>query len=95
MPWTVRLQDERGKPVVPHDAGIDFTTIPAEGNLKLLRYVDRYGDTFFNRMQMDDFLTDWDNLRPTSTQVEEWKHVRELAMRCKNEPHLYLRFIGD
>jgi hypothetical protein len=41
MPWNVRLQDERGAPVVPYDAGIDFSTIPGDYDFKLLRYIDR------------------------------------------------------
>ena len=59
MAWSVRLQDEGGAPVVPHDAGIDFSTIPGDCDFKLLRYIDPYGDTVFNRIQMEDFLTDW------------------------------------
>ena len=26
--WSVRLQDERGKPVIPKDAVVEFATIP-------------------------------------------------------------------
>ena len=95
MPWNVRLQDERGKPVVPEDAGIEFQTIPAQENFKLLRYIDPYGDTYFNRAQMDDFLAEWNAHRPEAAQREQWKLVQEMALRCQNEPHLYLRFIGD
>jgi hypothetical protein len=95
MPWSVRLQDERGKPVIPEDAGIDFATIPADAGFRLLGYIDPYGDTFFNRVQMKDFLADWDRLNPSSEQREQWKLVRNMATRCRDEAHLYLRFIGD
>ncbi len=95
MPWTVRLQDERGKPVAPREALIEFATIPDDRGFRLLRYVDPYGDTYFNRMQMRDFLADWNTLKPTADQRREWKSVREMAERCHDEVHLYLRFIGD
>lgn len=95
MPWSVRLQDERGKPVLAQDAGVEFATVPSNTGFKLLHYVDRYGDTYFNRVQMADFLTDWDKLEPTGDQRLQWKLVRDMAVRCLDEPHLYLRFIGD
>lgn len=95
MSWSVRLQDERGKPVSSGDAGIEFEAIPTDGNFKLLRYIDPYSDTYFNQVQMDDFLTDWNSLRLTGDPFEQWTLVRDMAIRCKNEPHLYLRFIGD
>ena len=95
MPWSVRLQDERGKPVVPADAEIDFETIPADTGFRLLGYIDPYGNTYFNQIQMEDFLADWDKLQPSGEQREQWKLVRNMAALCNAEAHLYLRFIGD
>lgn len=95
MSWSVRLQDERGTPVVPCDAGIEFGTVPSNGNFKLLHYIDPYGDTYFNQVQMSDFLADWDSLQPEGVERQQWTVVRDMAVRCQNEPHLYLRFIGD
>ncbi len=94
MTWSVRLQDERGKPVVPQDAAIEFSLIPTDTDFLLLHYIDPYGDTVFNRVQMDDFLTDWNRLRPEGKR-EQWAMVRDMAVRCRDEAHLYLRFIGD
>ena len=95
MPWSVRLQDERGKPVIPEDFVIEFATISEEVDFRLLGYIDRYGDTYFNRVQMEDFLADWDKLHPSAEQKDQWKLVRNIAARCRDEVHLYLRFIGD
>jgi hypothetical protein len=95
MPWSVRLQDEHGKPVIPEDAAIDFATIPADVGFRLLGYIDPYGDTYFNQVQMEDFLVDWDKLRPSGEQREQWKLVRNMTTRCHDEVHLYLRFIWD
>lgn len=71
MPWTVRLQDEHGKPVIPEYSVIKFATIPANVEYRLLGHIDRYGDTYFNRVQMEDFLTDWDKLHPSGEQREQ------------------------
>src|SRR3954462_5501259 len=95
MSWSVRLQDESGRPVSSEDADIEFQTIPAEGMFKLLHYIDPYGDTYFNTIQMNDFLADWNCLVPEAGQKEKWEVVLNMALRCRNEPHLYLRFIGD
>lgn len=95
MPWDVRLQDERGKPFVPQDALIEFGTIPDTGEFKLLGYIDRYSDTYFNHGQMRDFLADWNQLTPVGDQRDQWRLVREMATRCLDDYHLYLRFIGD
>jgi len=95
MSWSVRLQDEHGEPVIPEDAGIDLATIPAGVKFRLLGYIDPYGDTYFNQAQMRDFLADWDRLHPTGEQSEQWKLVRNMATRCQDEVHLYLRFRGD
>lgn len=69
--------------------------IPAGADFRLLRYVDPYGDTYFNQRQMADFLVDWNALKPTDDQREQWILVRDMAVKCQQEPHLYLRFIGD
>jgi hypothetical protein len=96
MPWSVRLQDEGGKPVISEDALIEFTAIPHEGEFKLLRYIDPYCDTYFNHAQMEDFLADWNKLKSAGDeQREQWLLVQNMATRCRDEYHLYLRFIGD
>jgi hypothetical protein len=95
MPWSVRLQDERGKPVIPEDALIEFGTVPENEVFRLLRYIDPYSDTYFNHAQMEDFLADWEKLDPSGDQRDQWQLVRRMATRCQGENHLYLRFIGD
>jgi hypothetical protein len=95
VPWTVRLQNERGKPAIPQYAVIEFATIPEGAEFRLLGYVDPYGDTYFNQVQMKDFLADWNNLRPTDEQTAQWQLVRDMAIRCQDHSHLYVRFIGD
>ena len=93
--WTVRLQDEHCKPLSSGCAVIQPETIPQSGKFKLLRYIDPYGDTYFNRVQMDDFLEEWDSIQPSSDQREQWELVRTMALRCRDKAHLYLLFLGD
>ena len=96
MSWSVRLQDERGRPVILEDADIDFSMIPQETRFKLLHYIDPYGHTYFNQVQMKDFLADWNELHPANEhQRTEWALVKEMATRCHDEVHLYLHFTGD
>jgi hypothetical protein len=95
MPWSVRLQNERGEPLIPDDALVEFATIPHNEAFRLLRYIDRYSDTYFNHAQMEDFLADWDKLDPSGDQRDQWQLVRNMATQCRVANHLYLRFIGD
>lgn len=64
----------------------------------MLGTVDWYGDTVFNRLQMRQFISEWDALQQRASTPDEAaliEKVKELALRCKSEPHLYLAFIGD
>ncbi len=92
MPWSVRLQDEHGEPVAAEDALIEFATIPQNEEFRRLRYLDPYGDAYFNRAQMEDFLADWDKLERSGSQVKQWQLVRDMATRCREDSHCYLRF---
>jgi hypothetical protein len=94
----VRLQDERGKPEGAADVGIPFPVPTGDTSYNLLCYIDPYGDTVFNGLQMDVFLSEWERIRgaaQTPEQVEAWTSIRDLARNCREEAHLYLRFIGD
>ena len=94
----VRLQDERGKPECAADVGLSFPVPTGDSSYNLLCYIDPYGDTVFNGLQMDVFLSEWErvrNMAETPEQVEAWSSVRNFARKCNEEAHLYLRFIGD
>ena len=63
-----------------------------------IRFIDPYGDTVFNVLQMPQFLREWVELEestPNDDAVETIRAVRALAERCRDEVHLYLRFMGD
>ena len=63
----------------------------------LLAKIDWYGDTYFNYLQINQFLGEWDQLSRRSETVVERElvdGVRRLAKRCR-EDRVLLRFIGD
>jgi hypothetical protein len=80
------------------DAAGDFDRLlgGAEG---LLRYVDPYGDTVFNRVQAPDLIRDIDLLAMAAgvTAVERrgLDRLRIMAEQLRDSVHRYLWFIGD
>jgi hypothetical protein len=98
----VELQDEQGET-------LDSTSDPKNllGRLlpphddqacPFLASIDPYGDTVFNRLQMDRFLSEWVGVAAKVQTSEERALVSviaALARRCRDEVHLYLKFIGD
>jgi hypothetical protein len=75
--------------VLPRSPGGRFSQLP---------YIDPYGDTTFNRLQMEPLLAEWillprDGLNPPDAAVLD--AIERLAARCRDEVHLYLKFVGD
>jgi hypothetical protein len=100
----VYLQDENGnletKVSMPMVRGFLSLLEQAETDhsYQLVQFIDPYGDTVFNRIQMDAFLEDWEKLFEAATAPELREYllaVKALAERCRDEVHLYLKFIGD
>lgn len=96
------LQDENGKPLTqvngdPHL--LDSLLLEAhDAPFHTLRFIDPYGDTVFNRLQMNEFLAEWDILMARARSLEEREVLAEvgvLASLCREQPHLYLKFCGD
>ena len=103
MGFNIELQDELGARI----AGVDDSRCllnrllpePGDGGgYPLLRSLDPYGDTTFNRIQMPRFLREWATLSLNVTTPDEKaivSAVESLAHRCRDEVHTYLKFIGD
>jgi hypothetical protein len=101
---TVQVVDEDGNSVVDMDISIETRMLnrvledPDHRRLCCLKFIDPYGDTVFNRAQMESFLNDLQSLRARAesendaTLVDELKRMGELV---HDEVHLYLKFIGD
>lgn len=97
MAWTVVLEDESREILSRLDqefASSYLTNTPPEGDFKLLKYLDPYGDTVFNNLQMNDLIEDLRVLqgKEVNDLVEE---VVTLTKECKAESHTYLVFYGD
>ncbi len=63
-----------------------------------LRFIDPYGDTVFNQLQIESLLAELKRVRETVQNQEQRAllvQIESLANRCKVEPHLYLKFYGD
>jgi len=76
------------------------TLLPSENDtsFEYLRGIDWYGDTVFNRLQMESFLVEWVRLTGRTQNAEVvtlHSRIKHLAERARQEPHLYLKFYGD
>jgi len=63
-----------------------------------MRYIDPYGDTVFNKIQMDQFLIELSQLQKLSKNTKDHEllaKIRALALRCQQELHLYIKIYGD
>ena|SRR5665213_4171252 len=98
----IELQDERGGKIdsVADPKNLLRPLLPAPGDLIfiLTNAIDPYGDTVFNRIQMERFLSEWTSIASrckTQEEKELASKIASLAFRCRDEVHLYLKFIGD
>jgi hypothetical protein len=99
---SVELRDENCRPYddsLPAITAIGFElarVLPNEDDLEfpLLRLVDPYGDTVFNRLQMRQLIPELERLasRSKSAAVDQ---VLTMARVCASEVHSYLVFVGD
>ena len=64
----------------------------------LLGGIDPYGDTVFNGIQIRRFLLEWEAVSSNAVTTEERElvsKIEQLALRCRDEVHLYIKFVGD
>ena len=102
MPITVSLEKEDGESVeqVADIGGALHRLIPNSDDMsyQMLRFIDWYGDTVFNHLQMSTLLSDLARLRQVALSAEDLAfvhRVESMARRCIDEGDLYLKFLGD
>lgn len=102
MGLKVVLETETGEPIDqimdPRNHLHGVLPDPDDRSFPCLRYLDLFGDTVFNQLQMRPFLEDWQRVRHRAKTDEERMlvdEVQRLARRCAAEPHRYLKFYGD
>ena len=64
----------------------------------LLQYIDPYGNTVFNGLQMPEVQKELELLigkALSDEQRDTLGQIRDLAVSCQKEPHMFLRFRGD
>ena len=61
------------------------------------RFIDRYGDTYFNTLQLPTFIEELERLAEHATPQQHGKliEIRALAEFASALPHRYLKFSGD
>lgn len=103
MPISVVLQDESGNRIseyITESMGVIFHSLPDldDCTYSCVRFIDPYGNTIFNPIQAKVMIDEWDRLKESFLEKDAqklWDDVRSLIVRCANELHVYLWFIGD
>jgi hypothetical protein len=102
MGITVSLRTETGEQVskvVADDQNFLHELLPPleDNSYCCLRFVDWYGDTVFNHLQMGTLLEELARLSeeapPDAKELLE--EIAQLAETCQRRTHVYLAFIGD
>ena len=101
MNLTVILEDEDGKAIKPEiDSSVFCKYLPdyIESGSSCLRFIDPYGDTTFNRLQVPTLLKELTELEKEIL-PEECKlfinELKRLCQECLSEVHTYIKFYGD
>lgn len=95
MPITVELRTEFANTEAEERlVGINLPSeLPGDLRFELLKWLDPWGDTVFNRGQCQALVAEI--ALAESTFGCDLTALRKLAERAALEPHTYLAFIGD
>ena len=102
MGMAIQLEDKQGK-VLEEISDLESLLarlFPSweDASFHCLRYIDPWGDTIFNHLQMDELISELQRIRATTSIESERAFIdaiEGMAMRCKEGEHLYLKFLGD
>lgn len=97
MSWTVILEDEN-KIIIEslnEEFSISDLSYLEGGKFKLLIYLDPYGDTIFNNLQIPDLISDLAILKEDYPNMELINEVMVLAKKSLEIVHSYIVFYGD
>jgi hypothetical protein len=102
MGMAIQLEDQQGKVLeeIPDLESFLARLFPSwdDESFHCLRYIDPWGDTIFNHLQMDEVISELRRIRAKTTVEAERAFVdaiEGMAARCKEGEHLYLKFLGD
>jgi hypothetical protein len=102
MGMAIQLEDQQGKVLeeIPDLESLLARLFPSwdDDTSHCLRYIDPWGETTFNHLQMDEVISELRRIRK-KTAVEAERAfidaIEGMATRCKEGEHRYLKFLGD
>ena len=103
MSIDVRWEDENGKEieVILSPRRSKFETLIPDATVEwfpCLRYIDLYGDTTFNQLQLPQLLADLKQAILEADSPETRNHMEsliDLVQRAIGRDHTYIKFYGD
>jgi hypothetical protein len=102
MGVNVRWHDEDGKKIEeipdPHMRISHLVLNTDLGGTTCLQFIDPYGDTTFNRLQIPILIEELKSVAKKLQDNAIRDHLRrliELAEKSQDEVHTYLKFVGD
>lgn len=98
MSWTVIKEDFKGNAEnnLKDEFTLSNTEILHNGQFRILKYLDPYGDTTLNIQMITDLILDLLELKThLPNDINQIDKVIELATSCLDKPHTFLKFYGD
>jgi len=103
MPISAQLVSERGEVIEEvFDEQSRLTplieSVPEYEATHCIQYMNRYGDTIFNSLQLVRFLDEWKMVEANAVTEDEKDlvaAVQRLALLAEEENHMYIKFVGD
>jgi hypothetical protein len=93
MGWTVSIEDEKGQVLSELNKEFEHQDFEAK-DYKLLQYLDPYGDTKFNHLQLGALIEDLKKLKQRDDNHQIGEIIR-LVEECLGMVHCYIVFYGD
>jgi hypothetical protein len=102
MGMSIRLETRDGKATeeIPDLESLLSRFFPSwdDQTYHFLYYIDPWGETVFNHLQIDELIFELRRIRSKASSEEQRAFVdaiEGMARRCKDGDGLYLKFIGD
>jgi hypothetical protein len=102
MTWPVVWQDENGEELGRFDdPGFLPELLPMEDEpptTACLRFIDPYGDTIFNQLQLAELLRELEARRPRVTDLRVRRGLDQLLAFLRpraGQAHTYIKVVGD
>ena len=98
MGWTIILENENGNAMRTLEFEFNYELFMKLDLTKymLLKYIDPFGDTVFNCLQINDLINDLIELKKEVPQLnQEIIGIIDIARECDKKIHTYLKFYGD